>query len=300
MGAFMIDILLLAAVGNILGTAFMKQVSALGTWGNLFGYGVVICYFGYFDSDIAKVKSPGKQLFKIEVRDIKGNKLSVKKASIRAAVLFSFIYLWGIELGNHTLNASVEGISLALSITNMALLLITPTSRQGLHDLIMKTYVVMTRPVTEVREAVFPKTGWLTRCIAFGIGILMLGFSFYLSFGNIQVAGIDFKILAKVNESITNREDIHTSSIIVVQNSGDGGRELDIVLVVKEPGYLNTDFALDILDNVERWGVEKEELVAFNVVLTYGFDLGISSYHKLMRVRFIPNEEGFELESVDE
>jgi uncharacterized RDD family membrane protein YckC len=144
--AFMIDALLLAALGHCLGFIFFDFLAGLGVWGSLFGYSITLVYFGLCESNIFNGQSLGKKALKIKIVSSSGSLLSLQSSLLRTSVFcapyflfnatINFIALpvWAIWLNNF--------IVYGFGVSAMYLLIFNRRIRQSLHDLVVGSYVV--------------------------------------------------------------------------------------------------------------------------------------------------------------
>jgi uncharacterized RDD family membrane protein YckC len=65
--AFLIDTLILGAIGCTIAALFIDPLSQIGSWGRLIGFAIGSVYFAYFEGGRPVGQSPGKRLMKIKV-----------------------------------------------------------------------------------------------------------------------------------------------------------------------------------------------------------------------------------------
>lgn len=65
--AFLVDSLVLGAIGSTLAIFFIGPLSQMGEWGRLIGFAIGSAYFSYFEGGRPVGQSPGKRLMKIKV-----------------------------------------------------------------------------------------------------------------------------------------------------------------------------------------------------------------------------------------
>lgn len=126
-------------------------ITKLGDFSILIGYAIFVLYFGIMNSEKCKGQTLAKSVLKIKTVDASGQYLSLKKSLLRALVFtfcvmlpFAFLQLVSIKDLN-----SFETIILILCITAGAvfnlLFLFNFKTRQTIHDLVAKSYVVTTK-----------------------------------------------------------------------------------------------------------------------------------------------------------
>lgn len=150
LGAFIIDVLLLGAIGIVLGLLFSTQFAALGAWGRAVGFIIATAYFGWSESRRGGGRSLGKKVMGLAVVTRTGAALSTPKSVARAAIFCLAYFLNGASLGATAgrewliLFQSVLIIGLVIGV--FYLLVFNRRTRQSLHDLAVGAYVVKAGP----------------------------------------------------------------------------------------------------------------------------------------------------------
>lgn len=156
LGALLIDATILGVAGQALGTVFYDRLCELGPWGRPLGFLIALAYFAPLSGVLGGGQTAGKRLLRIRVVDGEGQPLSAGRAGLREAVL-----LLPFFLNNALMPPSVDA-SVARVVVAAVVLLIGPAilylsvfnrrTRQGLHDLVARAYVVAAdaqgRPLT--------------------------------------------------------------------------------------------------------------------------------------------------------
>jgi uncharacterized RDD family membrane protein YckC len=81
--AFLIDCLILAIVGLVVGSIFFDAFAALGGWGKLVGFTIALIYFGTLNSTVGKGQTLGKRLVNIKVVNCEGEPISLHRSFLR-------------------------------------------------------------------------------------------------------------------------------------------------------------------------------------------------------------------------
>jgi uncharacterized RDD family membrane protein YckC len=181
--AFFIDMAILAVPAEIIGLIFLRYFNKMGSESQLLGLIFLLPYFGIMNSKICDGQTLGKKVFNIAVRDQNDQPISLAKSLLRTTFLFIKIIVTGIcgfLLSAHTLILVLVSIVWAIYFGTIFLVIINKNSRQGMHDLIFKTYVVDLR---KKRAEGFPeskKANWIiaTILMTFLIGGY-IGYSLY-------------------------------------------------------------------------------------------------------------------------
>jgi uncharacterized RDD family membrane protein YckC len=145
-GAFIIDSLILALIGLIVGACLRDQLAALGPWGRVVGFVIATYYFGVPQSRIGGGQSLGMRILKLRVIRPDGAALGLGAALLRAAIFCLAYFLSGLPAAFITLNEwFASGLSMLLfgvSFCVTYLLLFNRKTRQSLHDLAVGAFVV--------------------------------------------------------------------------------------------------------------------------------------------------------------
>jgi uncharacterized RDD family membrane protein YckC len=143
--AFLVDGVVLGAAGWLLGWLLFDQLAALGGWGRLVGFAVMLAYFGVMDSRLCHGQSLGKRWLGIEVVGQDGDFLSPARATLRAGVVGVPWFLNGAMLPGGLL-LSWFGVVLSLLVFGVGLglgylIVFNRRTRQSLHDLAVGSHV---------------------------------------------------------------------------------------------------------------------------------------------------------------
>jgi uncharacterized RDD family membrane protein YckC len=147
--AFLIDTLLLGLVGMCLGLVFGEQFEAMGAWGRMVGFLVMVAYFGSMDSRLYQGSSLGKRALDIRVVTTAGAPLGVGRAVLRGAVFYMPYFLNNVALGNGYSNIVLPALQAVLVFglggATAYLYLFNRRTRQSIHDLLVGSIVVRAR-----------------------------------------------------------------------------------------------------------------------------------------------------------
>lgn len=150
LGAFLIDILVLGAVGLILSFFFHERFAALGAWGRAVGFLIALAYFGILESRWGGGRSLGKRVCRLRVVTRTGALLSAPAAFCRSAIFCLAYFLngagWKVTPGQAWLTVAQSCLISALIISVFYLLVFNRRTRQSLHDLAVGAFVVKAAP----------------------------------------------------------------------------------------------------------------------------------------------------------
>jgi uncharacterized RDD family membrane protein YckC len=143
--AFAVDGIVIGLVGMAVTLPFFETFSRLGPWGPLVGFWLAFPYFAILNSGIGNGQTLGKRLMHLRVIDKSGNTISFWRSAVRYSVL-AVPYLlnemtlpmtrtpWVVSTLVGFVVAGVGGATLYLVLFNRH-------TRQGIHDLLVGSYV---------------------------------------------------------------------------------------------------------------------------------------------------------------
>lgn len=216
--AFTVDGIIVSVPLLIIASVFKDWGYALGPYGRLVGYSLITIYWTVYHSKRHNGQTPGKKLLKIAVVDENGKLLSLRQSFFRAAILavISLFNGWAVPILENPVVAFFAtivvfggGISLFYG------LVFNRTTRQGIHDLIMRTYVV--RQSSSPVDAAPPKLPKIHQSITYGIiGLSVL----------IAIVGLVFQFTTFNNDSGQNSGNVSANL--------DEMRQLQSILVQQD------------------------------------------------------------------
>lgn len=146
--ATVIDWMIIGLVGIIIGFVFHSLLAQLGSYGFLVGILISSLYFGMMNNKKYGGQTFGKKICKLKVVDSNQELLTFKQSISRFLILIAPLILYWV--GKFDLSLPYE-IIVVLYIMMIILCIMTPLliianrpSRQGLHDLCIRTFVMNT------------------------------------------------------------------------------------------------------------------------------------------------------------
>jgi uncharacterized RDD family membrane protein YckC len=284
LAAYVIDCLILGITGYLLGLPFFGIFAALGTDGPLVGFVIAGLYFGLQDSRLCRGRTVGKRLMGIEVVNEKGRYLSPTYSFVRYGLIGVPLFLPGpiiASRGFFSVSTIVIYLLLYVWLVVMAYLLIfNRPSRQGLHDLIVRSYVVKSAPAGEIIPAGFwwPHIAFIFLTFFLIIGALFgVGLAFRRTLVHQQTDFPAFIGPFVVQRSLMSQGDIQYASVKQVKAKGADSRKRLAVSVLwnGEPD----DYAADartiasITLNLDA-AAKKEDSISISI--DYGYNIGIA------------------------
>jgi uncharacterized RDD family membrane protein YckC len=293
-GAFFIDAIILGLLGLLLGLFFSQQFAELGGWGRAIGFFIAAIYFVLFNSHFGNGQTIGKRALNIQVVNKDGSLINLPKSVARYSVLAVPYFLNGAQISENILYSFV-GYALSLLVFGFGLSIIyliifNRNTRQSLHDSIVGTIVIRTN--TETNSSLKPV--WLLHYII--CGILLIS-SLLVPFFTGKIAKNQF-----FSELFKTRNQIQNVSQVVYATIQDGTSTFHSVGEQKTTRYLSTqvfikseniedkDLAEKIAKIILKTHNEAMQRNMIQVTLTYGYDIGISSFWKRHSFRFSPEE----------
>lgn len=188
LAAFVMDWIVLALVGNILGQVLFEPLAAIGAWDRVVGFVIALVYFGWFDSGRAGSGTPGKRVAGLVVVDKTGRPISLLRSVARAALLtapFLFNSMSPVSTGASLAERAVNGLGGGLVIAALYYAACNRRTRQGLHDLATGTFVVYgsaSQPSIDGLAPWRPHMLIVLFLVATGVPASMAGFPVGISF----------------------------------------------------------------------------------------------------------------------
>jgi uncharacterized RDD family membrane protein YckC len=281
LGAFLVDVLLLALVGFGSGFFLFGFYMSLGVAGVLVGLVVATAYFGILNSRLGGGCTLGKRLLGLRVADAQGLPISLGRSVVRYLILaFPFFLLKAINNGLIT-NLWVAAVVLTPVVAALLaftyLLLFNRRTRQLVHDLFMRTYVVRT---TSPQPATASAT-WRGHLIAVGalcactVGLTCLTpLAFALPI---------FRETAAVRQSLLDSGAVQAATVtggrVYVEANGQVGstRVLSLLVHLKVPPASPQAAAA----RLAGLAIKNDPVISsydhIDISLSWGYDIGIAS-----------------------
>lgn len=147
LAAFVVDLLLLAAAGYLLGAPLARFWGQAGIAGRLTGFGLATLYFAVGNSRLRAGRTPGKALLGLKVVDAEERPVSFGRGLLRAVILtvpwtLNGLYDPAATGGRYVLMYVAAVVVLTVGLGNLGFYLFSRKSRRLLHDLVAGTIVV--------------------------------------------------------------------------------------------------------------------------------------------------------------
>lgn len=190
LAAWLIDTIALAAIGFPLGLLLGERFAPVGTPARLIGLLVAIPYLGMLGSELGRGQTLGKRVLRLRVVDADGRCLPPSRAFVRAALLALPSMFSGVRFGSAgpAVLAAVWLGGILVFGQGGALIgtvVLNRPTRQGLHDLLVGSYVVQAGglglpvPASSTRRPLLASLVWIglvaagaTASVAWGAGVM--------------------------------------------------------------------------------------------------------------------------------
>lgn len=287
--AFVFDTVVLALVAGVLWWLWPAQVVALGPAGRWVGFGIALLYFGLFNSWLCSGQTPGKILLRIRVVGADGQPITVPRALARQAVLGLPFYMNGAWLPAVFQDSIPLMMAAALIVFGglfaiYYLYLCNRRSRQSLHDLVVRTWVVGEEPEEGVPAA---SPMWRGHWIPVGIVALAALVSpvFLLPLAKTQ----PFVDMAATAQALTAEPEVRSAQVMLrtVWNAGQASsNQLVAVVQVAETADINEAVAWRVADRMAASYPDAASYPTRVVQMHWGFDLGLLEWSQQQAFTF--------------
>lgn len=278
--AFLVDGLILGAVGGGIGLIAFDRLMALGDWGRAVGFAVALVYFGLMDSKLSGGQTFGKQLLGIKVVTANAAPLSVGASALRAAIFCVPYFLNGASIGPSTELLGLDGLLVfGVGGSIVYLLLFNRRTRQSLHDLAVGAYVVRYETGDSVRPA---ERTWP---VHFGVVAVILVAALILPLLTLGLANSDgLSELSSIQQGLLMQPGVRHAMVSLGVNkavrSSQGATTAHVFSARIVYARRIADFAplaasaVQVILNRDP-SIQGEDEIAITIV--YGYDIGIAS-----------------------
>jgi len=277
LGAFAIDVLVIGLIGVIAGYFLFDQFVRLGGWGRVLGFALALVYFGFLNSSIGNGQTVGKRALGIKVVDANAATLPVGRSMLRFLplgipwILNNAAFPQELLLSPmmYVLSLAIFGLGLAL----VYLFFFNRPTRQSMDDLLVGSFVVNSGAVGPVSASP------LRRVHVVVVVALFLVSAALPLFANRLIAQQPFAgLMDSLNAVYTEPLVMHTT--VSKGWSSSGGVKstyLQVVANIRERRTDDQELAKSLASKVLAADPAARTLDVIQVVLVYGYDIGIAS-----------------------
>lgn len=280
-GAVLIDILILGAVGLALSLVFESLFVQMGGWGRLVGFVIVLAYFGVMNSSVASGQTFGKKLLDIRVVNSSNNTIGLLRSFARYTILALPISLNGAMITNDALlSYMIYPLSIVIFgglVSTVYLYVFNRITRQALHDLIVGTYVVNAAVPQQTLDSV-----WRPHLIVVAIIVIASAIAPiftkklaqqepFKDLLSTQVALMEYSV---VRHAILN---VGSSTVIKMNEGSKTVTYLNARVFIVEKNVDDVELARNLAKVVMANYADAKNKNVIQITLTYGYDIGIWS-----------------------
>ena len=298
--AWLLDVLILGIIGQIIGVVFSSFLFSIGPYGRPIGLLFTIPYFGIMNSKIGGGQTVGKRIMKIAVRNKDNEPIELWKSIIRISLLTlpSLFNQWSIPIFQNPivvwfLSLIIFGLGGSIFYT----MIFNRKARQGIHDLILGTYVVYIpgKPIES-----FPTTPRIHHIVtSVLIGIVAIG---TLVMSLIAPSLLSKTSLAPVISLYNILQDDHRFFSVGVSDHtfyGSNGKTSHLLIVtVWNKGKLAENDRKEVIESIVKTVLENAENIdeydGIQVKITSAYDIGIASAN--LSMSFSDSIEGWRIQ----
>lgn len=292
LGAFLLDALLLGAVGLTAGLFLTPQFVQLGPRGRLLGFAVAWLYFSIGNSRLCGGQTLGKKLLKVKVIANDGALLSLPRSLVRFLPLGLPWFLNNAQLPESVLLSfwvylfSILVFGLGLSV--IYLYLFNRRSRQSLHDLLVGSYVVS----AQSSGALETPPLWAGHLIVCGLVLAIAGLTPYIALN--LAAREPFATLLEVVRGVNSEPwavnaRVDQGKTLTRSNQGNHTVAwMKITVYCRDSDIKNADRAKHVAKKALSIDSSAAGLDLIQVTLVYGYDIGIASLWRSQNNAYSP------------
>lgn len=285
--AFFIDGAIVSIPLFIFGFLFKDISFSLGPNGIFLGYGLFILYWGIFNSELKRGQTIGKRALKITVVDQHSSYLTIKTSFLRAFILGVILILG--EWTYSSFGFPIVGVIISLigSVGMVVLLyglIFNRTTRQGTHDLIVKSYVIKIPPMADAEPFSMPqKHKRFMMGISIVVALISIGSTLYSTptFGIIE--NDEWDEIVALQAELQEKEGVFSAGVERLNrtsfNSNVTLEDLNITLWIAEPCGRDRAYCDELVNDTARLAFETfegiENLDGMKITILNRFDFGI-------------------------
>jgi len=272
--AFVIDLLFLGIIGFVLSLLFREALELIGVFGRLVGLLIFILYFGILNSKYSIGQTIGKNLMKIKVVGSDGEYISGRTSFLRASTL-GIPYCINMWNSDNPIFLVILSIIFSVMVFGFIYFYVANRhTRQSLHDLLFRTYVVTSSDARFVPERQNKKVHLY---VFLGISILI---SMSIVFLNVILANnVSLVDLKKINNEVLQNQTVQSSSVDLGRTFLSSGQMtyLHITVVPKNGVQFGKAESLGLLKTLYRKYDGKLGFDQFQVTVSHILNIAIYS-----------------------
>jgi uncharacterized RDD family membrane protein YckC len=293
--AILIDLVIVGAVGYVLGIFLFDTLARLGAYARIVGFVIAVLYFGILNSRIGNGQTLAKCWLGLRVVDGRGLCLSLPRSMLRYTVLGLPFFLNFLPVDFGVTALFVEQLISIILFGGMFsifyLYLFNRRTRQSLHDLVVGTYVVNVNP-PGLRLP--PVILWRGHLIVIG---LIAFFALVMpSVARVFTQHASFKPILEVQQQLQQQPHVRNAGFVEGETfvySSIGNRTvgyLQAELTLDAPMTSDVEIARAAARVIQAAYPEKSKRVPIVVRLVYGYNMIIAARWNSRAYRYEPGE----------
>lgn len=280
-GALFIDSIILGIVGLVLGLFLETTFVEIGAWGRIVGFSIALIYFGIMNSSISGGQTIGKKVLKLRVVDCNNASISIGRSMLRYLILAIPFSLNGAQFSNEAMLSSLM-YPLSLIIFGglfsiLYLYIFNRVTRQSLHDLAVGTFVVN----ANVEKQEIGKV-WNIHIII--VAVLFIAAAIVPAFTTQLAQSEPFKEMLSVQSALLNEPNVtyatistNTSTFSSVNEGTKTTTYVSSQVFLEKDNVSDIELARRLASVVITNYPETLNKDSIQIILTYGYDIGIAS-----------------------
>lgn len=291
LGALFIDALVLGGFGLLLGLFLEGVFATLGPWGRLVGFTIAGVYFGLMNSELAGGQTLGKRALGIRVVGTDGLAIGVGRSLLRFSILGIPYFLNGAQFD---LSSAAQWLTIVLGLVvfgvlsaSAYLLVCNRVTRQTLHDLVLRTYVVHASAAPQPVQPMWAPH-WIAVAMLFATaGVLPV---YLLKWADATpFAGLLARQQALMQNPEVRYAAVNAGRSTFTGNSGTSSHTFFTAEVyLREKRSPDEAFARQLAVSALTSDAADEDV--FQIILIYGYDIGIATQFHSRAYEFKPEE----------
>jgi uncharacterized RDD family membrane protein YckC len=281
--AWFADTLILGVIGQVIALIFSSFLFSIGPYGRPIGLLFIIPYFGIMNSKIGGGQTIGKRILKIAVRNKNNKPINLGRSIVRILLLSlpALFNGWAIPIfQNYVVAWFLSLVVFGLGGAILYTMIFNRSSRQGVHDLLLGTYVVHLpgKPIES-----FPTTSrihWIVTSI--WVGFIAIG---TLAMAFIAPSLISKSPLASVMSLYNVLQDDPRFFTVGVNDQTFYGsnRKTSHALIITAwyKGKLAESDRKEVVDSIAKTVLDNEKNInkydGMQIKITSAYDIGIAS-----------------------
>jgi uncharacterized RDD family membrane protein YckC len=281
--AWLLDIVILGLIGQLLSLLFSSFLFSIGPYGRPIGLVFTIPYFGIMNSEIGGGQTLGKRLMKIAVRNKDNHPIELGRSIIRILLLAvpSLFNQWAIPpLQNPVVQWLVAVVVFGLGGATIYLMVFNRTARQGVHDLLLGTYVVKLGGTAIKSFPTTPRLHWIVG--AAWLGMVATGSLIASIVAPSVISESSLAPVMNLYYHLQNDPRFFTVGVSDTTFSGSNTEPTRVLVITAwYKGKLEEGDSEDVIQSIVKAVLENSENIddydGIQVRITTAYDIGIAS-----------------------